>query len=262
MTRVFALSDIHLDYPVNVQWLSKLSLYEYQNDIMILAGDISDATNLLNVCFQILSSRFKKVLFVPGNHDLWVFRYQKDLSSLEKFNMVADIARSHGVSMQTFQLDNVSIVPLLSWYDYSFGLPGQQLKNSWMDYHACVWPDHFDAAAITNHFLAGNEAVIDTALQTASNNPQQTVISFSHFLPRIDIMPHYIPIERQFIYPVLGTHLLEPQIRRLQSKIHVYGHSHVNRQVERDGVLYVNNAFGYPSETHIAKKQLVCILEV
>jgi hypothetical protein len=33
-------------------------------------------------------------------------------------------------------------------------------------------------------------------------------------------------------------------------------------QVKKDGILYLNNAFGYPDETRIAAKRLVCIHEI
>jgi len=72
-------------------------------------------------------------------------------------------------------------------------------------------------------------------------------------------MPHYIPADKRMLYPVLGSSLLEAQLRVLDSKLHVYGHSHVNRQVRIDGVTYINNAFGYPNETRITAKQLLCI---
>jgi hypothetical protein len=86
-----------------------------------------------------------------------------------------------------------------------------------------------------------------------------TLISFSHFLPRIDLMPNYIPRAQRWLYPVLGSVTLEHQLRAMKSTIHVYGHSHVNRRVEIDSVTYINNAFGYPGETRIAAKQLRCV---
>lgn len=59
----------------------------------------------------------------------------------------------------------------------------------------------------------------------------------------------------------MGTRLLEKQIRKLGSDIHVYGHSHVNNRVMKDSTLYINNAFGYPYETRIAAKELKCIFD-
>lgn len=86
-----------------------------------------------------------------------------------------------------------------------------------------------------------------------------TVITFSHFLPRIDVMPHRIPDRRRFLYPVLGSSLLDRQIRRIGATIHLYGHSHVNNQTTIDGVTYINNAFGYPIERAFAARRLLCI---
>ncbi|OGB26465.1 MAG: metallophosphoesterase [Burkholderiales bacterium RIFCSPLOWO2_02_FULL_57_36] len=251
--RVFAISDVHVDYEANKQWIAELSAMDYQDDLLILAGDVSDSLELLHWCFKSLSGKFRKVLFVPGNHELWVVRDGGDHSSLDKFRRISHIAEDCGVSMQAFHCASLSIVPLLSWYDYTFGEPGEELLSAWMDYRACRWPDHFSPSDITAHFLQLNESALDIR--------NHTVISFSHFLPRIDLMPSFIPQDKRFIYPVLGTNLLEVQIRRLKPDIHVYGHSHVNRRVHIDGISYINNAFAYPRETRIAAKKLVCIHE-
>jgi len=88
------------------------------------------------------------------------------------------------------------------------------------------------------------------------------VITFSHFMPRIDLMPSIIPEKKRFLYPVLGTTILEKQIRAIRPRIHIYGHTHVNRRIERDGILYINNAFGYPRETRITRKRLVRVMEI
>ena len=70
-------------------------------------------------------------------------------------------------------------------------------------------------------------------------------------MPRLDVMPGFISCAGRLLYPILGSRHLDRQLRKLNSNIHVYGHSHVNRQVTIDGVSYINNAFGYPSETRI-----------
>jgi len=51
------------------------------------------------------------------------------------------------------------------------------------------------------------------------------------------------------LYRVGGTTRLDEQIREVGSTIHVFGHSHINWEKEVDGVLYVQNAKGYPRET-------------
>jgi len=251
--RVFALSDLHIDYQVNAKWVADISAFDYRDDVLILAGDVTDKLRLLEWCLSTLAHRFRKVLFVPGNHDLWVVREGYEKTSLQKFQEVAAVVESSGPSMRPFREHGVSIIPLLSWYDYSFGEPSEELKTRWMDYHACRWPSGFGEKEIAAHFAAlNNNHAVDAA---------DMRITFSHFLPRIDVMPHYIPAAKRVLYPVLGTTQLDRQLRLLNPTIHIYGHSHVNRNVLIDGVCYINNAFGYPSETRITAKQLVCIHE-
>lgn len=249
--KVFAISDLHVDYAVNSRWVANLSTTQYRDDVFIIAGDVSDSLQLLEWTLKAMAARFKKVLYVPGNHELWVVRDDRATTSLAKFADVCAVVEQSGASMRSFNDDGLSIVPLLSWYDYSFGQPSKELHDIWMDYRACRWPSHFNVCDVAAHF----EKLNDTTPEVGS----ESVITFSHFLPRIDLMPDYIPKEKRILYPVLGTARLDRQIRKLKPKIHVYGHSHVNRRVHIDGVTYVNNAFGYPRETRIASKQLLCI---
>lgn len=249
--RVFAVSDVHIDYHVNARWAADLSAADYQDDVLILAGDVTDTLNLLGWCLGMLAKKFEKVLFVPGNHELWVIRDNNRKNSLEKFEDVRALVASSGASMQPFRAPGVSILPLLSWYDYSFGEPTAELRSVWMDYRACRWPEGKTENDVAAYFASLNEQ------HTAPAG--DTVITYSHFLPRIDLMPWFIPDGEKMLYPVLGSTRVEAQLRRLNSDIHVYGHSHVNRKVTIDGVSYINNAFGYPSETRIAAKNLMCI---
>ncbi|MCU1350277.1 MAG: calcineurin-like phosphoesterase family protein [Acidobacteria bacterium] len=251
--RVFATSDIHVDYDENARWIRDLSIADYQDDVLILAGDVTDTLNLLESSLATLSKKFRKVLFVPGNHDLWVIRDDRRKNSLQKFDDVRAAVEASGASMEPFRERGMSIIPLLSWYDYSFGEPSEELRSAWMDYRACRWPIGYTEKQIAAYFAAFNEKHVSPA--------GDMVITYSHFLPRIDVMPGYIPAASRFLYPILGSKLLDVQLRRLNARMHVYGHSHVNRRVEIDGVSYINNAFGYPSETRITSKRLMCIHE-
>ncbi len=251
--RIFALSDIHVDFEANARWILSLSAQDYRDDFMILAGDVSDCLSLLAKNLEFLAYRFKKVFFVPGNHDLWVIRDGKCKTSFDKFTEIVAVMGNCGVSGAAFHGDTLSILPLLGWYDYSFGEPSTELTNAWADFLFCKWPENTGMKEVAYRFAAMNEPLVRPA-----NN---YVISFSHFVPRIDVMPDFISEPNRIVYPVLGSNLLERQIRRIRSDIHVYGHTHVNRRVEIDGAVYINNALGYPSETRIAARRLLCIHE-
>lgn len=251
--RIFALSDIHVDYAENRTWLAGLSAEEYRDDILVLAGDVADITGLMADAFARLRHSFREVLYVPGNHDLWTYRNGM-ADSLAAFDHVMKVAADHGVRTGPYTEGGLSVIPLHGWYDYSFGRPSEELSYLWMDYLACSWPDGFDEAAITRHFTSINRDVLSIR--------NERTITFSHFMPRIDLMPSIIPEKKRFLYPVLGTTVLEKQIRAIGPRVHVYGHTHVNRRIERDGILYINNAFGYPRETRITRKRLVRVMEI
>ncbi|WP_136658824.1 metallophosphoesterase [Nitratireductor sp. XY-223] len=251
--RVFAISDLHVDYRENGRWVDALSLADFTDDTLILAGDLSDSLDRIEKNLALLSTRFRQVLYVPGNHDLWVLRDKGIADSHEKFRHVQKAVRNGGASMQPVDCGKASIIPLLSWYDYSFGQPSDELRRRWMDFRACRWPDGSGDRDVAQHFIALNEPV--------PRPSRPVVITFSHFMPRIDLMPSFAPPRARMLFPVLGTELLDEQIRRAGASIHIYGHSHINRRTVRDGVLYVNNAFGYPNESRFTAKKLLRIYE-
>ncbi|HEU5076422.1 MAG TPA: metallophosphoesterase [Polyangiaceae bacterium] len=276
--RIFALSDVHADFEPNARWLKNLSLHDYQADVLILAGDVADSLPLLEWSLGLVARRFQAVLFVPGNHELWTRRDQPRIDSFEKFERVRERVQKSGASMETFRTSQVAIVPLLGWYDYSFGLPSTELKDLWMDFHACAWPPGYDVGEIAARFLALNAPSLDgmrrrdAGLRAARghepcfdslvrDSAEPLRISFSHFLPRLELVPKRSAASGLDLSPVLGSVLLDRQVREVGATIHVYGHSHVNRRVVIDGVTYVNNAFGYPHESAIAAKRLLCLLE-
>ncbi|MCG8415159.1 MAG: metallophosphoesterase [Pseudomonadales bacterium] len=256
--RIYTVSDLHVDYPENLQWVLNLSDDEHLEDTLIVAGDVSDDMSLLSKVFDALQKKFAAVHFVPGNHELWVDKGNYSCS-LEKFDAVIDLCRERGVHVDSHENSHFSIIPLFSWYDFSFGEPDTYLRRAWRDFRACSWPSHLnDSNAVSKHFLDLNDL---TAHEARINSFNGTVISYSHFLPRIDVMPSSIPSKKRKVYPVLGSDGLGQQVARLNPDIHIYGHSHVNQHKTIEGISYINNAFAYPSEHRIARKGLHCVWE-
>ena len=67
------------------------------------------------------------------------------------------------------------------------------------------------------------------------------VITFSHFLPRKELpLPGVYEMAK-----ASGCLKLEEQLRRVHSKLHIFGHTHINTVHELDGVRYMQNAMGY-----------------
>ncbi len=191
------------------------------------------------------------VVLVPGNRVCCLRRDGSERTSFDKFVEVNATAAACGASVHPFSRDGVTIVPLLTWYDYSFGEPSEELKSVWMDFRACRWPAGFSERDVAAYFSALNAVHVDAG--------SDTVITYSHFVPRLDLMPDHIPQRQRYLYPVLGASRLDAELRRLRPQMHVYGHSHINRRVVIDGVCYINNAFGYPHEHQTTAKRLLCV---
>lgn len=261
--RILTVSDLHVDYAENLAWVLQLGNAheeDYSADVLIVAGDVCDDMTLLEQVLSFLLNTFGEVCFVPGNHELWVGQGNQvqespdtDIEcSLQKFQAVKNLCARIGIHTEPLHLEGLSIVPLYSWYDFSFGEPDNYLRRAWRDFRACRWPAHLqNAELISDYFLELNEPRLELT--------NDIVISFSHFLPSLDVMPDTIPEKRRKVYPVLGSNRLGKQVARLRPDIHIYGHSHVNQNKTIAGINYVNNAFAYPSEGRIARKALHCV---
>src|SRR5260370_1696972 len=127
---------------------------------------------------------------------------------MQKFGDVGAGVEAGGGWMQVFHERGVSIVPVRAGYDYSFGERSEELRSIGMDYRACRWPRGLTEKDIAAHFAAFNSKEISLM--------GDKVITYSHFLPRIDLMPEFIPSAKKLLYPVLGSAQLDRQLRKLK----------------------------------------------
>jgi hypothetical protein len=150
-------------------------------------------------------------------------------------------------------------VPLFSWYtrpeegaDSLFlEKPSEDAGRSmWVDDYMVKWPSRpqFNPAGF---FADLNETRVDAPYDAQT-------ISFSHFLPRQDLIfaepgeavdPAAETDDPSFNFSrVAGSRRIEQQIRRLGPRIHGYGHQHRDRCRWYDGIWYVSRCLGYRKE--------------
>lgn len=264
-TRVFALSDVHVDLPQNMAWLQELSAVEYADTTLILAGDVTDNLVRLHEALSHLCATFAHVFFVPGNHELWV-RKQEYPDSLAKFERIVQLCDALGVHTRPVKVGTaqrqVWVVPLYAWYvgpeegngSLFVPKPGEDpTLRMWSDRYFVKWPSQQMGLTTAEYFLTLNEP----HLQRQYDAP---VLSFSHFLPRTDLIFRHDsdggpplatlrdPHPRFNFSRVAGCSNLDVQIRRLGAVTHVYGHQHRNRDRLVDGVRYISHCLGYPRE--------------
>jgi predicted phosphodiesterase len=273
--RVLAVSDIHADHRENLAWVLRLPHGAAAGDVLLVAGDVSHRLDRLAEVLCHLRSCFGRVFFVPGNHEAWLGDDAAEpADSLAKLRRVLDLCEDLGVETGAARLgdgaDAVWIVPLLGWYegpdeaDTSLFVPkpGEDASLSmWVDRWAVRWPD-----------FGGGLTATDVLLGFGGDLPPRDgapVITFSHFLPRRELIP-LTPAEHAawagpLVDPapafnfsrVAGTRRLDERLRAAGSVLHVYGHQHRNRAVSLDGVRYVSHCLGTPRERAAGRTRAV-----
>jgi len=260
--RIFAISDIHVDFQDNQKWIDAVSEIDYKEDVLLLAGDVCHHFYRLQETLLQLRGKFHRLFFVPGNHDLWL-RGESFKNSMEKFEAIIVFCKKNDISMNPDTINNISIVPLFSWYtspedgedSLYWPKPGEDENNRmWSDRFFIKWPNSNFPKSASQYFYELNSELI-------SEKYSGTVISMSHFIPRKEMMfsqyPPMLDPERikkfdrspEFNFSrVAGSELIEKQIRQVGSKLHVYGHQHINRDREIDGIRYAAHCLGYPNE--------------
>lgn len=262
-SRVWAISDIHIDYQENFNQLLAFARRGHPLDVLIIAGDATDRLDTLARLFEALVPCFQRVLFVPGNHELWIRR--SDFSdSLQKFQAIQTLCRDQGVQTEPLRLGqyrSLWLVPLQSWYDdkqhpeYTLFMEknpaADRTGDLWGDFFHTRWPASL-TEPLAQYFAQLNEPLL-------ARNYDAPILSFSHFLPRQELI-FASDLERSLLaklfdpHPefnfsrVAGSLRIHEQIRRLGSQVHLYGHQHRNRVRNLGGVTYVSHCMGYPKE--------------
>ena len=250
---IYAISDLHTDNRENRELVERISTIDYLNDTLIVAGDISNSLKIMETTFSTLSARFKQVFFVPGNHEFWVAKEAEN--SLIKFEQILSLCTDLGIQTKPKLVEGAWVVPLLSWYEPDFYPDGNRNAKElegWGDYHLCKWPETADFDPCS-HFIALNRANIRPY--------DRPVISFSHFVPRLELIP---PPNRLFFKSlplVSGSVKIEEMVREIGSAVHVFGHTHINVDRTIDGVRYLQNALRYPRERKMFGRPNVLKLE-
>jgi 3',5'-cyclic AMP phosphodiesterase CpdA len=257
--RLFAISDLHLACPANRRALEQLPAHP--DDWLILAGDVGETQGQLSYALATLTPRFRRLIWVPGNHDLWtVHDPDGKLRGEAKYRRLVEICRSYGALTPEDPYpewpepgpkgQRYLVVPLFLLYDYS-------LRPDYIPYEGAVdwaaevglrcsdedvlFPDPFvsraawclDRLRYTEFRL---QAVVDKGFHT---------ILVNHFPLRIDRALAQ-QIHRFALW--CGTRRTADWHLRYRAEAVIYGHLHIKRTHFSDGVRHEEVSLGYPNE--------------
>jgi len=236
-TKVYCISDLHFDHKVNEDWSHRIDDFKFQEDVLICNGNVCDTRGALVRALTTLKAKFRRVFYVPGNHELAVMpgEIHRFPDSLCKLWGMMDLCDELGVDMFPAAVaKDVFVVPLLSWYTAEFDTkdPFPDPSNK-VDQH-CKWPLDPDTQVWKYMLKLNNEHL--------ARPYHGTVISCSHFLPS-QALP-YSTMGKSA--KSMGCEEIDEQVRAIRSKsrVHIYGHSPRRHAQFDNGVLYVNHYHG------------------
>ncbi len=247
---LWAISDLHLSYEANREALTELE--PRLGDHLILGGDLCESPRDLAWCLSVLSDRFERLYWVPGNHELWSLADQGP-RGVAKYEVLVEVCRQLGVltpedPWASWPGDDTVIALLFLLYDYSFAPEGLDPAGAvaWARADGIVCRDerllHPDPYPSREAWCAARLAA--TRARLAALPPGTRTVLVNHFPLRRDLV-RLRRIPR--FSPWCGTRQTEDWHLRYGARVVVSGHLHMRATDWRDGVRFEEVALGYPA---------------
>jgi predicted phosphodiesterase len=253
--KLYAISDLHLGYEANRRALSGIT--SHPADWLILAGDVGETAAHLELAFRELKPRFAKLVWVPGNHELWTLPSSDEKARGRfKYDELIELCRFYEVltpedpyPIVTIGEREVRIAPLFILYDYSFRplhIPIERAID-WAREEEIECADevllHPDPYADLAEWCHARCEITEQRLKTYRNDLPTVLIN--HFPLREDLakLPR---IPRFSVW--CGTRRTEDWHLRFNAAVVVSGHLHIRSTSHRDGVRFEEVSLGYPRQ--------------
>jgi 3',5'-cyclic AMP phosphodiesterase CpdA len=253
--RLLAISDLHLDFSVNREALAALP--PHREDWLILAGDVGHSSADLEYALSILCTRFAKVIWTPGNHDLWTLPSSKSgLAGRARYRHLVSICRRFGVLTPEDpyvywqgQDSTLVLAPLFTLYDYSFR--PDHLSRS----QALAWAEETGIVCADEYLLHPHPYRTRSDWCAARCRYTEQRLAAVGSANRLILINHY-PLRKELaclprIPPFslwCGTQRTQDWHIRFPVSVVVFGHLHIRSTQVRDGVRFEEVSLGYPRQ--------------
>ncbi len=254
---LLAVSDLHVSYPVNRAIAERIEPGS-PGDWLIVAGDVGELISDIEWALRGFSERFAKVIWVPGNHELWTHRREPvRIQGEERYRHLVGICRDLGVLTpeDPYPLwrgpgGPAVVAPLFTLYDYSFRPEGADSKEAGLRIAYASGVVCTDERWLRCDPHPGPQEWCQARIAES----ERRLASLPPGLPTV-LVNHY-PLIREptwvLRYPHFaqwcGTTATGQWPVRYNATAVVYGHLHIPRTLWRDGVRHEEVSLGYPRE--------------
>lgn len=254
---LLAVSDLHVSYAENRAVVDRLRPGS-EEDWLLVAGDVGEVFGDVEWALRSLRERFSRVVWAPGNHELWTHASDPlTLRGEERYRALVRMCRDIGVDTPeddypVWRGDGgpAVVAPLFLLYDYSFRVPGMRNKEESLRRAYEVGVVCTDEMLLHPDPYPSREEwcwarLEETERRLSAIDPSLPTVLVSHW-PLVrqptDIMWH--PEFAQWC----GTDRTADWHTRFRALVAVYGHLHIPRTTRYDGVRFEEVSLGYPRE--------------
>lgn len=255
--QLLAISDLHIGYEEN-RALVEAMRPGTDEDWLLVAGDVAETVADIGWALKTLAGRFRKVLWAPGNHELWT--HPKDpvtLRGVARYEHLVEMCRELGVVTPEDPYPvwdgpggPVAVAPLFLLYDYSFLPAGCATAEQGLEYA------HGTGIVCNDEYLLHPDPHPSREAWCAARvaGTERRLAALPADLPTV-LVNHY-PLDRHptdvLWHPEFamwcGTRLTADWHRRFRVEAMVYGHLHIPRTTWHEGVRFEEVSVGYPRE--------------
>ena len=254
--KLWAISDIHLGFRANREAVAGLNARP--DDWLIVAGDVGETERHLQLAFELLQPKFKRLIWVPGNHELYAERLDPEAPRGEaKYARFVELCRAAGVLTPEDEYPVWEgeggphvIAPLFVGYDYSFRPPEVTEAG------AVAWSAETGVVAADEDLLDPHPYASRQAWCAARVAATEARLAAAPDLPRV-LVNHYPLREELAVLPRIprfkiwcGTKATEDWHTRFRAAVVVSGHLHIPRTAWVDGVRFEEVSLGYPRQRY------------
>jgi 3',5'-cyclic AMP phosphodiesterase CpdA len=254
---VFAISDLHSSHAANRRIIDDLRA-ESDDDWLIVAGDVGETFGDIADALRLLRQRYAKVIWTPGNHDLWTLSEDPvQLRGEARYQALVQMCKDNDIltpqdefAIWTGPTGPTTIVPLFQLYDYSWLAPGTKTKTESLEYAYRTGVVCADEMLLHSDPHPNRETWCDARLKESEHRlfalgPDVKTVLVSHWpLVRQPTDVLRFPEFAQWC----GTTRTADWHVRFRAEVVVYGHLHIRRTTQYDGVRFEEVSLGYPRE--------------
>ena len=260
MGSLLAVSDLHVGHPDNRAIVEAMKPAQ-DDDWLIVAGDVGEFVEHIEQTLALLAGRFETVVWTPGNHELWTHpRDPVTLRGEARYRRLVEICRGLGVHTPEDPYPvwrrpdgrPVTVAPLFTLYDYTWRPVGTETKEQSLavaQAAGIVCTDehllHADPLESRDDWCRARVKYTEQRLMDLDLTDDHRLVLVNHYPLVRD--PTFVLRHPEFAQ-WCGTELTADWHVRFPVELMIYGHLHIPRTTEYDGVRFEEVSVGYPRE--------------